>query len=195
MIQTEVKGLAELNETLRNLPAAIQSRLLRGAVATAAAIFKDEAIRRAPVYTGEVAAGHPPPGTLKKAIYQTRLPSLCTPTIETWKVSVRRGKAAQNHTSGPAGAKVTQNLDAFYASWVEFGHYTRAPKGIAATQFARRLVISSGSQLVKGAHYVVANPFMRPAFESQKAAAAAALKTYIADNLPAAVEKAKGKGA
>ena len=195
MVEVKITGLAEMAAMMRSLPDALQQRVFRGAMATGAAVIKNEAIELAPVYTGEVAAGHPPPGTLKRAIYQTRLTSQCTATREVWLIGVKRGKKARTSGKNYSEAGPQQvNQDAYYASWVEFGHYTRAPKGIAATQFARRLVISSGSQLVKGAHYVTPRPFMRPAFENKKVEAVNAVRQYLADNLPEAINSAKAKG-
>ena len=115
-LDIEVRGLSELKATFDGLPATIQSKLLKGATATAAAVFRVEAVLRAPYYTGPVQAGHPPAGTLKKAIYQTRLTSECTLTREVWKVGIRQGR---NATVGAKGAKVS--VDAFYGRFVEFG--------------------------------------------------------------------------
>ena len=104
---TEVRGLKELAATLRAMPQGVHDKVLRGAVSSAAAVMRKEAIQRAPVYTGSVAKGHPPPGTLKRAIYQVRLTEQCTPILEVWAVTIARGKGARN--------------DAFYASMVEYG--------------------------------------------------------------------------
>lgn len=106
-ISMEVQGLAELKRRLEQLPQAIQSKIMRGAVSTAAAVFREEAERHAPEYTGTVQNGHPPPGTLKKAIYQVRVREECFGTREAWKVSVKRGKR--------------DGVDAYYGSWVEYG--------------------------------------------------------------------------
>lgn len=176
----QVTGLRELGEMLRDLGPKMQTRVMKGAVATAAAVFRDEAVRLAPVYSGQVGKNHPPPGTLKKAIYMTRLVKLCNERVEVWMVNVRKGKRFQAHKSGG----VTNNVDAYYAKWVEYGHYTRAPKGLAATKAGARKIIASGSQLVSGAHYVAPRPFMRPAFENKKAAAAQAMREYMATNIP-----------
>ena len=148
---TEISGLAELTAQLRALPQEMQKRIMKGAVATAAAIIRQEAVIRAPQYTGPVSQGHPPPGTLKKAIYQTRLTEQCTETVETWAVKVRHGKKAQTHRV----KGVETNLDAYYATWVEYGTVKMS-----------------------------ARPFMRPAFEAKKDAAVDAMGTYIAFKLP-----------
>ena len=153
-VSMQITGLAELTRTLGTLPAVLTKRVLLGAVASGASVIRQEAIRRAPYYTGSVQAGHPPPGTLRKAIYQTRLSRECTPTREVWIVSVKKGKALRAVKRG----KKTVNLDAYYASWVEFGTAKMA-----------------------------ARPFMRPAFETQKGNAFAAMDAYMRKVLPDAV--------
>lgn len=159
LINTEITGLAELRQTLAALPDALKSRALKGMVATGASIIKNEAIAKAPMYTGAVSKGHPPPGTLKSAIYQTRLTQFCTPVEEVWKVDVRKGKRYQSQKRG--GAEV--NVDAYYASWVEYG------------------TVKMG-----------ARPFMRPAFEAKKEAAVNAMGTYLAFKLSDVVSAARG---
>ena len=104
---TEIRGLKELAATLRSMPQTVHDKVLRGAVSSAAAVMRKEAIRRAPVYTGRVGKGHPPPGTLKKAIYQVRVTAECTSILEVWAVTIARGKGARN--------------DAYYAAMVEYG--------------------------------------------------------------------------
>lgn len=170
---------SSLNEMLKEfvrLPELFQKRLMKGAVATGASVIRVDAVARAPSWTGPVAQGHPPAGTLKKAIYQTRLVAECTTTLEVWKVDVRRGRQARAVKRG----KATANLDAYYASWVEFGHYTRAPKGSAKA-------VSTGASFVAGSYYVMPHPYMRPAFEAKKNEAVQAMQNYLNENIPAAV--------
>lgn len=180
-------GLEQMMAELRTLPTVMQKRVMLGAVATGASVIRKEAIVRAPLYvefdlgTGvyrPIGKGHPPPGTLKKAIYQTRLQEECTPTMEVWKIGVRQGKAAQAAKGG--------SRDAYYASWVENGHYTRAPKSAGSTRKARRNAVATGSSMVTGAHWVVAHPFMRPAVDTKSQEAFEAMQSYIRDNIGAA---------
>lgn len=165
---------------LRALPQLMRSRVLKGAVATGCSVIRKEAVLQAPVFDGQVGKGHPPPGTLKRAIYQTRLVEECTPTLEAWKVDVRTGKKASATKRG----KKTVNLDAFYARWVEYGHYTRAPKAAGKTRKQRRAAVESGA--VQGAHYVLPRPFMRPALQLKAEIAIKAMEAYLAENLAAA---------
>ena len=187
MIEFQIKGLAELKAALSKLPAAIQSRVLRGMVSTGAAVIRQEAIQLAPEWTGVVSEGHPPPGTLKRAIYQTRLPELCTATREVWKVDVRKGKGKT--VKGASGGQFS--ADAYYASWIEFGHYARLPKSAGKTYKIRSIAIASGAA---SARWVPAHPFMRPAFETQKEAASKAMGSYLTFKLADAAMFASGKG-
>jgi hypothetical protein len=175
----EIPGLEPWLAELRKLPQAMQTRLVRGAVATGVSVIRVAAIGKAPLFTGDVSQGHPPPGTLKRSIYQTRLADKCTPTLEVWKVDVRAGK----RTTKKGGTQ----LGAYYARWVEYGHYTRAPASAGKTRAQRRKALQGGTVLVEGAQYILPRPFMRPAFEQSKAAALKAAQAYINENLPLAV--------
>lgn len=174
-------GLDELLRELRQLPQNLQQRVMKGAVATGASVIRLEAIRLAPDWAEDgpvkpLPPGHPPPGTLKKAIYQTRLPSECTPTREVWKVDVRQGKRAQATKRGGR----TVNLDAYYATWVEYGHFVRVP-------FEMTKSAKAAGRALDVAKYVPAHPFMRPAVATKSQAALDAMQAYIAKNLPLAV--------
>ncbi len=183
-----IEGLGDLLRELQEVPQEISKRVLKGMVAKGASVIRREAVRRAPMYTGAdadlasvaggrgraIQAGHPPPGTLKRAIYQARLSDKCSETLEVWCVDVRRGKRAQSF--GKAG----ENLDAYYALWVEFGHYTRVPHAMTATAKAAGRALGE-------ARWVPAQPYMRPAFETKKDEALNVMRQYLIDNLPLAL--------
>jgi HK97 gp10 family phage protein len=169
--KAEVQGIAGLMAELRQLPQVVQQRLMRGAMGTGARVIKDEAVRFAPEWTGSVSQGHPPPGTLKRAIYTVRLVDKCTATLEAWKVGVRSGK----NKTARRGASVV-SLDAYYASWVEYGHFARVGKGTSKDA-------KKAAQALGVAAWVPAHPFMRPAFETKKGEAVRAMQAYLDDNL------------
>lgn len=186
-VQVRIDGMAELMAELRQLPQVMQQRIVRGAVGTGANIIKREVVALAPEWTGEVSQGHPPPGTLKRAIYAARLVDKCTASVETWQVGVRSGKGVRNMGSKASKFGPTQgtNMDAYYASWVEYGHYSRAPQSLPGTRAARRTAVRSGA--VAGAHYVLGRPFLRPGFERSKGTALRAMEDYVRRNIAAAV--------
>jgi hypothetical protein len=174
-----IPDLAAYVAELQQLPRLMKDRVMRGAVATGASVIRKAAIALAPESTGPVAQGHPPPGTLKKAIYQTRLPEKCGATIEAFKVDVRTG-----HDPVSPGRK-RSSVDAYYAVWVERGHFTRTP-GLTATQHRKARI--GGTAAAQGAKWVPPQPFMRPAFLANQEAAERAMKQYLDDNLHAATD-------
>lgn len=108
--EVKVKGLSELKDALKQLPENIAKNVLRGGVGAGAAVIRKEARAKAPVSTGPVSAGHPPPGTLKKSVYQKQIRELSNAVRQTFYVGVRKG------LKGKAAG-----LGAYYARFVEFG--------------------------------------------------------------------------
>lgn len=111
-----VAGLSELSAALRELPQRIGRNVLRGTVAAGAAEVRTAVKTSAPVYTGDVAQGHPPPGTLKRAIYQKQIRELSDDQRQVFFVGVRQGKKFRNQ-----GKKGDKSQDAYYWRFVEFG--------------------------------------------------------------------------
>lgn len=173
-VKCEIVGLDGLLRELRQLPAVVQQRVLRGAAATGASVIRKEAILRAPVSAAPEQAGHAPPGTLKRAIYQVRMTQECTPTREVFKVGVRQGKRFRS--VGKKGA----NLDAYYASWVEYGHFARVPHAMTKTAKA-------AGRALGVATWVPAHPFMRPAVQAKAGDAVKAMAAYVAAQMPLAL--------
>jgi len=176
-VSVQITGMADLLRDLNELPTVIQKKIMLGATATACSVIRKEAVRLAPQYTRDIQQGHPPPGTLKKAIYQARIASKCTPTVEYWIVDVRSGRKARNSKRG----KGSVNLDAYYAYFVEHGHFVRQSKGLTKGQKKARTV----SGKVK---YIPPRPFMRPAFETKKAEAQKAFMDYLQEHIGIAVQ-------
>lgn len=175
-ISVDIKGLEEITAALRLLPERIAANALRGAVRAGAEVIKAEAILRAPVWTGPMAEGHPPPGTLKRAIYSRYMYELSSKTQAVQRVTVRKGR--------PRSKREGSLPDAYYWTWVEFGHWW-VPKA-GTTRRARRLGVLA-SQL--GAKWIPAHPFMRPAYEAKREAAVHAFAQYLAERVPKEVAK------
>ena len=68
-----IQGLDVFAQALKILPANVARRVLRGAVASGGKVIRDEAKAKAPVFTGKVSQGHPPPGTHRRDSAQGRL--------------------------------------------------------------------------------------------------------------------------
>lgn len=149
-ITVRVDGLPELQRALADLKSNIERRYVYVATAAAAGVIKNAVIANAPVWHGEVSKGHPPPGTLKKAISIGRARGLGRGVVG-YYVYVKSGKKSKT--------------DAYYWKWVEFGHYTKGAKrfkvraGDARRSFDRY-------QEEGGAKFIPPQPFMRSAFDA-----------------------------
>ena len=170
-IDLEVSEMAAWLAELAELPGVIQRKVVRGAVATGASVMRKDAKVRAPKLTGNLA----------RAIYQVRLKEECDENLEVWKVDVARGKYARN--------------DAYYAKWVEYGHYTRSIGGARFTKAERKVLYNAKAadrpvlamSSVAGASWVPAQPFMRPAFLATRQTALNAMSEYMSNNLQLAL--------
>jgi hypothetical protein len=97
----------------------------------------------------------------------------CTPTREVFKVGVRQCKRARSF--GKSG----QKLDAFYAKWVEYGHFARVPHEMTKTAKA-------AGRMLGVAKWVAPHPFMRPAIAAKQADALRAMQDYVRNQMPLA---------
>jgi HK97 gp10 family phage protein len=198
MRQVEVKGLRELKASLNALPQNIATNVLRGAVNAGARVIRDEAKIKAPVETG----------TLKRAIYTKFIRELSDPWRAVYFVGVRQGKRYANLKT--KGGK-DKSMDAYYAKFVEYGHYSR-PAGKhrmnrRATSYsihskgdwlfnrlsqAKDRAITLERMVAAGAiRWIPAHPFMRPAWDAKQDAALEALKGYMEKRIPAEVAKSR----
>lgn len=172
MAEVRVKGLADLNKLLQQLPAKMEANVLRGALRAGAKVLEAQVRANVPVDTGR----------LRDSI----------------RVSVRsrRGRVTASVFAGGAtkkkvtGGKVSYS-NAYYAQWVEFG--TAAHK--IAAKYAKALVLRPNKQaslgvakrwmrgglLVEGIDHPGsrARPFMRPALDKQGQFAVVAVGQYI----------------
>jgi HK97 gp10 family phage protein len=112
-ITTRIQGLDQLSKVCRELPVRVGRSALRQATAAGAAVIRDEARNLAPVYTGPVSEGHPPPGTLKRATSMKRSNKQSNNERQVFQVYVKHGLMK--------GVKAYGKTDAFYAGWVEYG--------------------------------------------------------------------------
>lgn len=174
-----VKGLAEFQKALEEMPANIAKNVLRGAVAAGAKVIQAAAVELAPVYEGD--DPRPSPGRIKNAIYVKQIPELSNQLLQTYFVGVRRGKKQQIKI---VKGKLT-NLDAYYWTWVEFGHWYVPRKPAGLTQEANRKFARVSSAAI----WVEPRPFMKPAFALARDKAIEAMVAYFENRIP--VEAAK----
>lgn len=116
MDKVEIQGLQELQAKLLELPKRVAKNAMRQAANAAAGVIRNEIKLRAPVYSGPVSAGHPPPGTLKRAIVSKYIREMSNDFEAVFKVTVRKGKRFTKQ-----GKKENLSQDAYYAMWVELG--------------------------------------------------------------------------
>jgi HK97 gp10 family phage protein len=167
-----IDGLRELRAALMQLPKNVERNVLSRSVGHAAALVREAAKTRAPVWTGPVSKGHPPPGTLKRAIITKNVSSRAYKSQ--WIVTVRTGKKQQFSGNWMKGGQ--KNRDAYYWRWVEFGHRVGNRSTGTLSQAGNRK--RSTRRNVHEIGFVAPHPFMRPAWESTKNAA---LRTIIDD--------------
>jgi HK97 gp10 family phage protein len=111
----KINGLADLERKLKATPDKIRKRLLKRALAKGARKIRDLAKQNAPAgnyrnrksYNGYVKT----PGTLKRAALVKFVSKESNSEQVSYIVTFRKGKKEQ-----------AKNRDAYYASWVEFGH-------------------------------------------------------------------------
>lgn len=140
MIQFELKGLKEIENELRALPAKMEKNVMTAATRQAANVYRDEARAKAPVsQQGQ-----------KYGKYQHR-PGHLRKQIRSFK---RRGQKGEIHF------QVGPTKRAFYARFVELGHATRLKEGgngtshVPANPFMRPAFDGAGDKAVEAAERV-----------------------------------------
>ncbi len=146
----QIKGLAELNQRLLALPQLMQTKVLRGAMLAGAKVVRDTAKANAPLgpgpkrrYNGNIT----PPGVLKRSALVKFDKSNSNGTQVVYLATFRKGRKQQK-----------ANRDAFYASWVEFGHKIVPRKSKSGKGIALRRRGATGR--------VPPHKFLTPAFNS-----------------------------
>lgn len=168
----KVTGLQELHRNLTTLATNVKTKYVRGAVAAGARIIRDAAMKNVPVKTG----------TLRRAIYSKWIQEASGEHRQTFLVSVRRGKQFQAKTKTSKRGRVTKtkNSDAYYWTWIEFGHVASGPTRIGGGASRRE---SARQKLKTAGRFVPPRPFLRPAFESNKTAAIEAVRVELAKRI------------
>ena len=166
-----MEGWKELETKLLGLSTQIAKGALKQGVAAGAKFMKAEVKAKAPLLSGFTWGQHQPPGTLKRAIMTVFCPELSNDYQATYKVTVKKGKKYRNR-----GKKGNLSQDAFYADWVERGHFYVPPKTNDRTSWnAHRKQAKSKSDAV----FIAAHPFMRPAWDTKKDQALEAIRKEL----------------
>ncbi|MBU9608248.1 HK97 gp10 family phage protein [Burkholderia multivorans] len=169
-----IKGLDEFARALDQLPRNIGRNVLRGAVNAGATVLRQQAVVFAPVYEGD--DPRPDPGRIRRAIYQKQIPERSNELLQVFYVGVRRGRKNQIKV---VRGKVT-NLDAYYWTWLEFGHAYVPPRPKGMSMKAHRAAVKASGTAI----WVEPRSFMRPAFAIAKDQAVQAMIDYLATRIP-----------
>lgn len=157
---TKVQGLEELKATLAKLPIEIGRKVLRQGTSAGAAKLKGFLKAEVPQRTG----------TLQRSAIIKFVRENSNDTQAVYIVTFRRGKKAQarSATSKKTGkTRQVANKDAFYASYVEFGHKVVPRKSKGGGQRP------SGRTRVEGKHY------LRDSFQKHQDDAIEAMKAGL----------------
>lgn len=173
-------GLKELDAALQRLEQKVALQHLRGAVAAGARVIRDAAIENASKGSPSVQSG-----TLKRAIYSRWMREMSTRQRVSFFVSVKRGPKNRSKQSTGKNGKIknSANRDAYYWTWVEFGHISRTAKTGKIKGGARRRDATRNNLKEQGAKFIAARPFMRPAFEANKRKAIEAIRDELAKRI------------
>lgn len=154
MADFEIKGGAELEAALRDLPVKLEKNVLRGALRAGAKTFLDEAKLRVPVQSGKLR--------------------------DSLRISTRvlQGKVMATVTAGGGRSAV------FYAHFVEHGTAPHVIIAGGGTKAGKVLAAGARILGAKVDHPgAVAKPFMRPAFDTKAQTALDQVAQYIRERL------------
>nr|WP_301542705.1 HK97 gp10 family phage protein [Cupriavidus basilensis] len=158
--KVQIRGIRAAQERLLTLPDEVAEHALRSSAYAGADLLKDEVVARAPRKSGR----------LKRAIYTKHLEEHSSRDKQAYRVGVRRGrKRKSDKDDGPDDM-------AFYAAWIEYGHWHVPPKADGTPWKAHRAVHA-------GKKWVPAKPFIRPSFEAKRAEAVRAMKERLKQRL------------
>ena len=190
--EMRLDGFKELAAGLRELPDKVSRTILSKAVSAGALVVQQEMVKNAEAIRDT--------GTLARSIYRKYIRELSSQETKVYYVAPRQGKQYQK-----TGKKKNISKDAYYARWVEYGHFSRPPgthainrrgvsgkwmKGdIVANRLPRTLdriaqlerMVSAGT--IK---WIPPHPFMRPAFDVKKNAAVDAMGEVLGAGIAAA---------
>lgn len=131
-----VKGLAELAATFKNITDKTQKRVLRRGASAGSAYLKSVVQAAAPIGKGPKRRGGQTiqPGTLKRSAYRFFKRADSNANQAVFVVSFRQGKKQQK-----------SNRDAYYAAWVERGHRIVPRKGKSGLKLSQRRRAPTGT--------------------------------------------------
>ena len=184
----QLQGFAELAAGLRELPNKVARTILSKAVSAGALVVQQEMVKNAEAIRDT--------GTLARSIYRKYIREQSGPEKKVFFVAPRQGKKFQKM------GKKQISKDAYYARWLEFGHFTRPPgthlnkQGLTRANKIGRKSNRGGvdnaalaDQVQSGTvKWVPAQPFMRPAFDVKREASIDAMRQVLAAGITQAAK-------
>lgn len=164
-----VKGLDELARNLKALPTKIARKAFRAGVSAGAKLIQDD-------YKARIASRT---GTLRRSVVRKFIRELSNDQQVVMYVTPRKGKKLRRVSK--SGKSL--NADAYYASWVEFGHLTRPAvlrqikRGRGRDAAVAKMVSSGAVRSVPGRRWLTQS------FESNKMKAIEVMRERIAESL------------
>lgn len=175
----KLEGFKELAEGLKQLPANLSKKSLRRATSAGAAEIRREVKKNALAMKRS--------GTLARSVYQKQIRELSGLEKQTFYVGCRRGKKYQKL------GKKQVSADAYYAPFVEFGHFTRQPHGgkrLRQTNRGQRNNAKLAEQVRTGqVKWVPPHPFIRPAVDTKAERAIQTIGEQLAVGLLSEADK------
>ena len=155
MGDVKIKGLAELQAALAQLPVKMENNILRGALRAGMKVIATDARRRVSVVSGEL---------------RDTIRSNCRP-------DKRIGKLVAYVKAGPVEGTSRKDAKGWYAGWVEYG---TAAHLIKVRPPGKALAVGVAQVQHPGSRK---KPFLRPAFDTKKGEALEVIREYIRKRL------------
>ncbi|ACC76149.1 HK97-gp10 family putative phage morphogenesis protein [Paraburkholderia phymatum] len=184
-----IKGFEQFSAALEQFPQNVARNVMRTGLRKGAELLHETAKNLAPELEKEDkrSRNSAVPGRLKDSIYHKLIPELSSgDLLQTYFVGVRRGqKSAQLKVKG---GKIL-NLNAYYWTWVEFGHYYVPPRNALQKSVYSKKRLNEAARLTGMAVWIPPRHFMRDAWTLSRDAVMDVTIRYMEDRIPIEAKK------
>ncbi|TCG08376.1 hypothetical protein BZM27_12645 [Paraburkholderia steynii] len=183
-----IKGFEQFSKALEQFPQNVARNVMRTALRQGAELLHETCKRMAPELEKEDkrSKGHAVPGRLKDSIYHKLITELSNEWMQTYYVGVRRGQKSEQVKV--KGGKVL-NLNAYYWTWVEFGHYYVPPRTSQQKEFYSEKRFNAAARMTGMAVWIPPRHFMRDAWTLSKDAVMDVTIRYMEERIPREAKK------
>lgn len=170
MSTVQVKGLAELKANFAKVNAQVSKKIIRRMAGAGAQVVKKAARSTSLI--------HDISGTLRRSVIVKFVREQSNETQAAFIVTYRKGKKFQAGQKAGKGKRKLSS-DAFYASWVEFGHkiVRRAHQALFSRNQRAVNRITIRARRASATGQVPPHRFLGPTFAQQQAAALAKMES------------------